>query len=107
MVATEGWAENSEISVISLAQKFEGAGVACIIYTDINRDGAMLGADFEGTEKLAQATSIPVIASGGISSLHDLKKIKAAEKSGVIGVISGRAIYDKAFTIPEALSILK
>jgi phosphoribosylformimino-5-aminoimidazole carboxamide ribotide isomerase len=105
-VATEGWAEESEISVIELAKKFESAGVACIIFTEITRDGAMQGADVSATKKLAESVKIPVIASGGVSNLNDLQDIKALESSGVIGVISGRAIYEKAFTIAEAKEIL-
>ncbi|HCR86014.1 MAG TPA: 1-(5-phosphoribosyl)-5-((5-phosphoribosylamino)methylideneamino)imidazole-4-carboxamide isomerase [Alphaproteobacteria bacterium] len=105
-VAVEGWYKESDISVIELAKKFENAGVAAIIYTDISKDGTMTGADFEGTADLAKSISIPVIASGGISSLDDLRKIKALEKNGVAGVISGRALYEKAFTIKQALSIL-
>lgn len=105
-VATEGWAEESEISVIELAKKFEDAGVSCIIFTEISRDGAMQGADVDATKKLAETVKIPVIASGGVSNLNDLKDIKALENSGVIGVISGRAIYEKAFTIQQAKEIL-
>lgn len=105
-VATEGWAEDSEISVIELAKKFEDAGVACIIFTEITRDGAMQGADVSATKKLAESVKIPVIASGGVSNLQDLHDIKALEAAGVMGVISGRAIYEKAFTIAEARKIL-
>jgi phosphoribosylformimino-5-aminoimidazole carboxamide ribotide isomerase len=104
-VATEGWAEKSSLSVIELAKKFEDAGVACIIYTDISKDGAMQGADFEGTQELVQSVNIPVILSGGISSKDDLKKAK--EINGLYGVISGRAIYEKAFTVKEAIEILR
>ncbi len=106
-VATEGWAEKSDIHVIELAKKFEDAGVAAIIYTDISKDGAMQGADFEGTLKLAESVNIPIILSGGISSLEDLKKAKVMEPYGVVGVISGRAIYEKTFTLKEAIEVLK
>jgi phosphoribosylformimino-5-aminoimidazole carboxamide ribotide isomerase len=106
LVTVEGWAETSKIGVIELAKKFEGAGAAAIIYTDVTRDGAMQGSDFEGTKALAEAISIPVIASGGVSSLDDLRKLKQLEASGVAGVISGRAVYDKAFTIKDAKAIL-
>jgi phosphoribosylformimino-5-aminoimidazole carboxamide ribotide isomerase len=105
-VATEGWAEDSEISVIELAKKFEDAGVSCIIFTEISRDGAMQGADVSATKLLAESVRIPVIASGGVSSLDDLRDIKNIGASGVIGVISGRAIYEKAFTIQQAKEIL-
>jgi len=94
-VATEGWVETSEISVLELAKKFEDCGAIAIIYTDISRDGTLTGADFEGTKNLAENLKIPVIASGGISNLDDVLKIKTLEKSGVIGAIVGRAIYDK------------
>ncbi len=94
-VATEGWVETSEISVLELAKKFENCGAVAIIYTDISRDGTLTGADFEGTKNLAENLKIPVIASGGISNLDDVLKIKTLEKSGVIGAIVGRAIYDK------------
>lgn len=106
-VAVDGWAKESEITVTELAKKFEDCGVACIIYTDISKDGAMQGSDIEGTRKLAKATKIPVIASGGVSKLDDLKLLKTLEKDGVEGVISGRAIYEKAFTIKQAIEILR
>lgn len=106
-VATEGWAESSDINVIDLAKKFADSGVAAIIYTDIERDGVMAGPDIEGTKNLALNVSIPVIASGGISSNEDLRKIKELEKYGVIGVISGRAIYNGAIDIKSALIMAK
>lgn len=104
-VATEGWAEKSNLSVIELAKKFEDAGVSCIVYTDISKDGAMQGADFEGTQKLVNSVNIPVILSGGISSIADLKQAKAIEN--LYGVISGRAIYEKAFSVKQAIEVLK
>jgi phosphoribosylformimino-5-aminoimidazole carboxamide ribotide isomerase len=104
-VATEGWAEKTKVSVIELAKKFEDAGVACIIYTDISKDGAMQGADFEGTRELVKSVNIPIILSGGISSKDDLRKAK--DIAGLYGVISGRAIYEKAFSVKEAIEILK
>lgn len=105
-VAVEGWAEKSSVSVEELALKFEDAGVAAIIYTDIERDGMMQGPNIEATRKLAERLTTPVIASGGVSSLADLKKIKALEKSGVAGVISGRAIYDGQIPIAESLALM-
>lgn len=93
-VATEGWAEKSNISVLELTQKFAEAGVAAVIYTDVNKDGLLQGPDFEGTGELAKSTDIPVIASGGVSSNEDIQKLAELEKDGVIGVIVGRAIYD-------------
>lgn len=106
-VATEGWAETSDMPVIELAKKFEDAGVSAIIYTDIGRDGALVGPDIEGTTALAHAVSIPVIASGGMSSHDDVRAIKAIEKEGVEGVIIGRALYDKHIIPAEALAIAK
>ena len=104
-VATRGWAEETDIMVTDLAKSFEDDGVCAIIYTDINRDGAMGGPNIEATEALARAVSIPVIASGGVSSLADLKALKA---TGVIsGAISGRALYDGAIDLQEALATLK
>lgn len=94
-VATEGWVETSEITTLELGKKFENCGVSAIIYTDISRDGTLTGPDFEGTKNLAENLSIPVIASGGISCLDDVIKIKDLEKFGVTGTIVGRAFYDK------------
>ncbi len=104
-VATKGWAEETDVMVTDLAKSFEDAGVAAIIYTDIMRDGAMTGPNIEATEALARAVSIPVIASGGVSSLTDLIALR---DTGVIaGAISGRAIYDGALDLTEALAALK
>lgn len=104
-VATRGWAEETDVMVTDLAKSFEDAGVAAIIYTDIARDGAMAGPNVAATEALARAVSIPVIASGGVSSLDDLKALK---QTGVIaGAISGRALYDGAIDLAEALTLLK
>ncbi len=103
-VATRGWAEETDVMVTDLAKSFEDAGVAAIIYTDIARDGAMKGPNVPATEALARAVSIPVIASGGVSSLDDLQALKA---TGVIsGAISGRALYDGAIDLKEALALL-
>jgi len=98
-VATEGWVETSEISVLELAKKFEDCGVAAVIYTDISRDGALVGPDILGTKLLAQNLNIPVIASGGMSSMQDLQEIEKLEKFGVSGVIIGRALYEKKIVI--------
>jgi phosphoribosylformimino-5-aminoimidazole carboxamide ribotide isomerase len=102
-VATNGWVEESDVTAIELAKAFENCGVATIIYTDINRDGAMAGANLEETKALAEQTSIPIIASGGVSSLDDLQDIKALGEFGVAGAIVGRAFYDKAISYPDAL----
>ena len=103
-VATRGWATETDILVTDLAKQFEQDGIAAIIYTDINRDGAMGGPNIAATEALARAVSIPVIASGGVSSLRDLLDLQA---TGVIsGAISGRALYDGAIDLPQALAAL-
>jgi phosphoribosylformimino-5-aminoimidazole carboxamide ribotide isomerase len=105
MVATRGWAEVTDVEATDLARRFEDAGVAAIIYTDIARDGAMQGPNVAATEALARAVSIPVIASGGVSSLDDLAALKA---TGVIaGAISGRALYDGAIDLGAAIALLK
>ncbi len=103
-VATKGWAEETDILVTDLAQSFEDAGVAAIIYTDILRDGAMQGPNIKATEALARAVTIPVIASGGVASLADLTALR---DTGVIaGAISGRALYDGAIDLTQALKAL-
>jgi len=103
-VATRGWAEETDVMVTDLAQSFEDAGVAAIIYTDILRDGAMKGPNIAATEALARAVTIPVIASGGVASLADLIALR---NTGVIaGAISGRALYDGAIDLTEALRAL-
>ncbi|MET0357946.1 MAG: 1-(5-phosphoribosyl)-5-[(5-phosphoribosylamino)methylideneamino]imidazole-4-carboxamide isomerase, partial [Pararhizobium sp.] len=93
-VAVEGWAEASELGVIELAQRFEGAGVAAIIYTDIDRDGILAGINWAGTLALADAVAIPVIASGGLASMEDIHRLAAPEMAKLEGAISGRALYD-------------
>lgn len=104
-VATRGWAEETDIQVVDLARQFEDAGISAIIYTDILRDGAMKGPNIDATAALARAVNIPVIASGGVSSMDDLTALKA---TGVIsGAISGRALYDGAIDLRKALSSLK
>ena len=103
-VATRGWAEETDVMVTDLARSFEDAGIAAIIYTDILRDGAMQGPNIAATEALARAVDIPVIASGGVSSLADLTALR---DTGVIaGAISGRALYDGAIDLRAALAAL-
>ena len=103
-VATRGWAEETNIMVTDLARQFQDAGVAAIIYTDIERDGAMQGPNVGATEALARAVNIPVIASGGVSSMADLEALR---NTGVIaGAISGRALYDGALDLRAALKAL-
>ncbi len=101
-VAVEGWVEESDIMATDLAKKFEDAGVSAIIYTDIDRDGTGEGVNMVSTIALAQATAIPVIASGGVGSLEDLKLVRESAQYGVEGVIVGRALYDRKFTPAEA-----
>lgn len=93
-VATDGWAEVSDIDVIDLARQFENHGVAAIVYTDISRDGMLQGVNVEATERLAEAVSIPVIASGGITDLDDVRRLCASPAAGISGAITGRAIYE-------------
>ncbi|WP_068116363.1 1-(5-phosphoribosyl)-5-[(5-phosphoribosylamino)methylideneamino]imidazole-4-carboxamide isomerase [Tropicimonas marinistellae] len=103
-VATRGWAEETTQTVTELAGQLEDAGIAAIIYTDIDRDGAMQGPNVAATEALARATTIPVIASGGVSSLADIEALRDAV--GIAGVISGRALYDGALDLEAALAAL-
>ncbi|WP_375251739.1 1-(5-phosphoribosyl)-5-[(5-phosphoribosylamino)methylideneamino]imidazole-4-carboxamide isomerase [Lentibacter algarum] len=106
MVATKGWAEETNVNATDLAKSFEDAGVAAIIYTDINRDGAMKGPNVEETAALGNAVSIPIIASGGVSSLADLQALKTCG-APLNGAISGRALYDGAIDLKEALALMK
>ncbi len=105
-VAVEGWAETSELTAIDLARRFEDAGVAAIIYTDIERDGVLKGLNLAATAELARATSIPVIASGGLASLDDVKALLAPEYDRLEGAITGRALYDGRLDAREALALL-
>ena len=104
-VAVEGWAEQLSLSVFDLAARFENAGVAAIVYTDIARDGMMQGVNVEATASLAEQTAIPVIASGGIASLQDLRALKA--RAVIAGAISGRALYDGRLDIGMAVAEMK
>lgn len=106
MVATKGWAEETNVQVTDLARSFEDAGVAAIIYTDINRDGAMQGPNIEATADLARTVDIPVIASGGVSSIADLIALRDCG-AALNGAISGRALYDGAIDLKEALTTLR
>jgi phosphoribosylformimino-5-aminoimidazole carboxamide ribotide isomerase len=104
-VAVQGWVETSEINVVDLALRFEDAGVSAIIYTDIQRDGILSGPDLDGSRRLAERISTPVIVSGGISSHDDLERVKALESFGVNGVVVGRALYDGKVIAKDALQI--
>nr|WP_316657051.1 1-(5-phosphoribosyl)-5-[(5-phosphoribosylamino)methylideneamino]imidazole-4-carboxamide isomerase [uncultured Gellertiella sp.] len=106
-VAVEGWAEASELGVIELARKFEGAGVAAIVYTDIDRDGILAGINWASTLELADAVSIPVIASGGLASLDDIRRMLAPDATKLAGAISGRALYDGRIDPREALDLIR
>ncbi len=101
-VATDGWAEVSSVKVTELAKKFERDGVSAIVYTDIARDGMMQGVNVAATRELAGATSIPVIASGGITNMDDIRELVKAADSGIVGAITGRAIYEGGLDLAEA-----
>ncbi len=107
MVATEGWSKTSTIEVGRLSKLYENIGVSCIIFTDIEKDGLMEGVSLNQLKNLLENTKLNVIASGGVSSLDDLKKLKSLEKKNLIGVISGKAIYENKFCINEAIEILE
>jgi len=101
-LAVDGWSKLSHHDVIDLAQHFEADGVAAIIYTDIARDGMMEGPNVEATARLAASVRVPVIASGGVSSVEDIRSLAAREEDGIAGVIVGRALYEGAFSLEEA-----
>ena len=105
-VAVEGWAETSELSALDIAKRFEDAGVAAIIYTDVARDGMLQGINWEGTIALAQAVSIPVIASGGLASMADIERLRAPDAAILEGAITGRALYDGRIDPAAALKRL-
>lgn len=102
MVATDGWAEVSEIKAIELARCFEAVGVSAIVYTDIARDGMMQGVNVEATVAMANASDIPVIASGGISNMNDIQSLMAQAHHGITGAITGRAIYEGSLNLKQA-----
>ena len=101
-VATEGWAEASTVTAVSLAQRFENVGVSAIVYTDISRDGMMQGVNTEATAALADAVSIPIIASGGVSTLVDIQSLGEQMHRGISGAIVGRALYEDSLDLVEA-----
>ncbi len=105
-VAVEGWAEASSLGVVELAKKFEGAGVAAIIYTDIDRDGVLTGINWDATIALSHAVSIPVIASGGLASLADIRRMMLPDAAKLAGAITGRALYDGRINPAEALKLI-
>lgn len=105
-VAVEGWAETTDLTALDLAKRFENAGVAAIIYTDIDRDGILQGLNLEATMELARAVSVPVIASGGLASIDDIRQLAQPEHAILEGAIAGRALYDGRIDAREALAIL-
>lgn len=105
-VAVEGWVDETDMSIFDLAKEYEHAGVAAIIYTDINRDGTGEGINLARTTELAKETNIPVIASGGVGSIDDLRGLKAASAEGVAGVIIGKALYEGNINPAAALEIM-
>jgi phosphoribosylformimino-5-aminoimidazole carboxamide ribotide isomerase len=106
-VAVQGWAESSELSALEIAQRFEDAGVAAIIYTDISRDGLLKGLNLDATIALAGAISIPVIASGGLASLDDIRQMLEPRAAKLAGAIAGRALYDGRLNASEALRLIR
>ncbi len=105
-IAVEGWTETAGVTALELAGRFEDAGVGALIFTDISKDGAMEGPNVDATLELARSTSIPVIASGGVSSMDDLRGLKARGGGVLEGVISGRAVYDGTVDVAEAVRFL-
>ncbi len=106
-VAVKGWKETTSMDAVELAKRCEEDGASRIIYTDISRDGTSLGVNVEETVRLARAVKIPIIASGGVASLDDIRRLRGREKDGVEGVIVGRALYSGAFTLQEAIAVSK
>jgi phosphoribosylformimino-5-aminoimidazole carboxamide ribotide isomerase len=107
LVAVEGWAEASELGVVELARRFEGAGVSAIVYTDIDRDGVLAGINWQSTLALADSVDIPVIASGGLASMADIIRMTMPDATRLEGAISGRALYDGRIDPQEALALLQ
>jgi phosphoribosylformimino-5-aminoimidazole carboxamide ribotide isomerase len=107
LVAIDGWTRQSTVKALDLALMFEDVGVSAIIYTDINRDGAMGGVNVDQTVTLAQHLTTPIIASGGVATIDDLRELKQQEESGIVGVVAGRALYDGRIGLAEALRVLK
>ncbi len=107
MVATEGWAEVSDVPVVDLARRFEDAGVAALLFTDIGRDGLLKGVNIDATVELARQVAIPVIASGGVAGIEDIAALKPHAENGIEGVITGRALYDGRLDLAEALALAR
>ena len=105
MVATEGWAETSDVAIIDMARRFEDAGVAAVLFTDIGRDGMLTGCNIEATVDLARRTDLPVIASGGVKGLDDIHVLSLHAHEGIEGVITGRALYDGRLDLAAAIAM--
>lgn len=105
MVATQGWADISDVSIIDMARRFEDAGVAALLFTDVGRDGLLKGCNVEATVDLARATDIPVIASGGVAGIGDIRMLSIHARDGIEGVITGRALYDGRLDLAAALAV--
>jgi phosphoribosylformimino-5-aminoimidazole carboxamide ribotide isomerase len=106
-VAIEGWTESTQIQAYDLARRFENCGVAAINFTDIHRDGMQTGPNLEETRRLAEAVNIPVVASGGVSGIRDILNLLPLEAVGVVGVITGKALYSGSLDFKEALSLIR
>ena len=105
MVATEGWAEVSDVGIVDMARRFEDAGVAAVLFTDIGRDGLLTGCNIEATVDLARRTDLPVIASGGVKGLDDIRMLALHAGEGIEGVITGRALYDGRLDLAAAIAM--
>ena len=105
LVATEGWAQLSEVSIFDMARRFEDAGVASLLFTDIGRDGMLKGCNIEATVDLARRTNLPVIASGGVKGLDDIRMLSLLARDGIEGVITGRALYDGRLDLAAAIAL--
>jgi phosphoribosylformimino-5-aminoimidazole carboxamide ribotide isomerase len=106
-VAVEGWTEDTESTPVELVGRYEGQGIAAVVYTDIHRDGMRTGPNVDATRAMAEATEIPVIASGGISDLSDVQRVMSLSGAGVMGMITGRAIYDGSLDLSQAIKMTK
>jgi phosphoribosylformimino-5-aminoimidazole carboxamide ribotide isomerase len=106
-VAVQGWSETADLTAAELAARFEDAGVAAIIFTDIDRDGILSGLNIESTLNLARTVKVPVIASGGLASMNDIHRLLQADCRILEGAISGRALYDGRIDVPEALRLFR
>jgi phosphoribosylformimino-5-aminoimidazole carboxamide ribotide isomerase len=102
-VAVEGWMESADSSPVEIAKSYEGYGLDAIIYTDIKRDGMETGVNIESTKVMAESVNVPVIASGGVSGMHDIEKLVEVEASGIMGVITGKALYSGALDLKDAI----